>query len=136
MFRFPLFLAALLALALQAPAAESDPYEGLRADPVLTSGLRWIAVADRIRKNCPDISARTFRALGYINSLMSHARDLGYDRSTIRAFVDDNAEQDRVKSEAMAYLVQQGVEPDDQQSYCTVGQSEIARRSQIGVLLR
>lgn len=128
--------ALVLAVMLTATPVLSADFQPLRDDPEISTGLRWIAAADAIRNNCPSIEERTWRALSTATGLLNRARTLGYSFSEAKAYVDDAAEQDRVKSEAMAYLLQAGAVDGNSESFCTVGRAEIARGSAIGVLIR
>lgn len=130
-----LFLSFALT-ALLASAASADSYDRLRADATVSNGLRWVSAAIQITESCPELSPRMLRGLGFLNSLRSHARGLGYDNATIKAYVDDPTEKARVDGEARAYLATQGVVPGNASSYCTVGKDHQSRRTQIGVLLR
>ena len=68
--------------------------------------------------------------------LRSKAHDLGYTDSEIRAYVDSDAEKDRMRARGEAYLATNGVTYDNPNSFCTLGQDEIKRNSAIGVYLR
>ncbi|MEX0311253.1 MAG: DUF5333 family protein, partial [Tateyamaria sp.] len=61
---------------------------------------------------------------------------LGYSDKEIRAYVDSDAEKDRMRAKGEAYLAQHGVSYDNPNSFCTLGQREIERNSAIGVYLR
>ena len=72
----PLLVAGLLAAA--PTQAQAEDWDALRNDPQISEGLIIFSIARRIHKRCPDISARRIRALGFINSLVGMAEDLGY----------------------------------------------------------
>jgi hypothetical protein len=129
-------LAVVLAAATTTPALAVN-FQPLRDDPTLAAGLRWIAAADMIRNECPELEEATWRSLGFARQLLNRAFDLGYSFGEARAYVDDPTEQARVKGEARAYLRQAGV-PDGASAaqWCAAGRTEMARSSQIGVLLR
>lgn len=132
----PLLVAGLLAAAPTPAPAQTEDWDALRNDPVISEGLINFAIARHIHNRCPDISARRLRAIGYINNLVSEAEALGYSRSEIRAYVNDEAEQDRVRALADARLEPRGASPTMMEGYCTVGREEIAAGSAIGQLLR
>ncbi|MGB7242159.1 MAG: DUF5333 domain-containing protein [Sulfitobacter sp.] len=121
-------------LALMALPVLAKP--ALRDVAVIDNGLLAVGVADRIRKNCPDISARMFKALRYVRSLEAQARAMGYSKDEIRAYTDSNAEKARMKARGAAYFKANGVIEGDAQTYCTLGRAEIEKSSQIGALLR
>ena len=126
---------ALLALLMTGPA-RADDWDALRADPVISEGLIQFALARHIHNRCDEISARRIRALAYINALISQAEDLGYSRDEIRAYVNSEAEQDRVRALADERLAARGASPTQMAGYCTVGREEIAADSEVGQLLR
>ncbi|KIN69246.1 hypothetical protein Z948_2985 [Sulfitobacter donghicola DSW-25 = KCTC 12864 = JCM 14565] len=95
-----------------------------------------VAVADKIRKECPDISARVVKALTLYRSVRSKARALGYSDEEIEAYGDSDQEKARMRAKGEAYLRANGVVASDPQSYCAVGRKEIQKASRIGSLLR
>jgi len=99
-------------------------------------GLIVAGMAYEVSQKCDGISARLFRGLSFLNSLKKHARDLGYSDAEIDAYVEDNTEKTRLESIARARLASLGVVADQPQSYCLVGQAEIAAGTAIGQLLR
>ena len=125
---------ALMSTVLLTGAAAAKP--PLRDVPQIDDALLDLGLADRIRKECPDISARMFRALSYLNNLQSTARDLGYSEAEIDAYRKSDAEKARMKARGAAYLKANGVDTSDPQSYCALGRAEIQKSSRIGSLLR
>ncbi|WP_298912798.1 DUF5333 domain-containing protein [uncultured Roseobacter sp.] len=113
-------------------AAANPP---LREVKSIDDGLFAIGLADQIRKNCPVISARIFRALGALQDLNAQAEALGYTKKEIDAHVDSDVEKDRLRARAADYMAAQGLKVDEA-GYCALGKAEIARNSTIGVLLR
>ncbi|WP_051588275.1 DUF5333 domain-containing protein [Actibacterium mucosum] len=123
--------AGFLAIGIANPLAA-----GLRDESDINNGLILIEAGYQIQKHCDSISPRLIKAYRYGRSLERLARDRGYSEREIRAFVEDKGEKERVNSAANAYLLSKGLDPASPQSYCTVGQYEIDRNSQIGVLLK
>ncbi|GAA0288879.1 DUF5333 domain-containing protein [Rhodovulum strictum] len=115
-------------------AAEARP--PLREHAEVNRGLTVIAIADMIRKNCDSIEPRMVRAYGYMRELKRVASAAGYSDREIDTYVSDKAEKKRIEDSARAWLVARGVRPGEGASYCPVGRTEIARNSQVGVLLR
>ena len=76
------------------------------------------------------------RALMTLNRLENRARDLGYTKGEIDAYVNSKDEKARMRVLGERYVRQQGADPDDTASLCELGRQEIARGSAIGVLLR
>lgn len=95
-----------------------------------------VAVANKIRKECPDISARLIKAVTLYRSVRSKARSLGYTDEEIEAYGDSKQEKARMRAKGEAYLRTNGVVASDPQSYCAVGRKEIQKSSRIGSLLR
>ena len=129
------YLGAILAGAvLLTGAADAKP--PLRDVAEIDGALFDLGVADRIRKNCPTISARMLRAISYVHDLEQRARALGYTSEEIDAYTDSDAEKDRMKARAKVFFAQRGVDTSDPQSYCALGRAEIQKSSRIGSLLR
>lgn len=130
-----LFPALLLTLLVAQPV-RADQWDALRSDPTISEGLIAFAIARHIHNRCDTISARRLRAMGYINSLIGQATELGYTRDEIEDYVFNEAEQDRVRAIADERLAARGASPTQMEGYCVVGEEEIAANSQIGRLLR
>lgn len=95
-----------------------------------------LGIADRIRKNCPSIHARMFRAIKYVRNLEKEARALGYTQEEIDAYTDSDADKARLKAKAAVFFEARGVDTSDPESYCALGLEEIQKESRIGSLLR
>ncbi len=93
-------------------------------------------VGDEIRKNCPTISPRYFVVWQKLEALKQYAIRQGYERDEVKAFLKDPQEKARVRKMAADYMAARGVKPGDAQSYCRLGEEEIAKKSLIGQLLR
>jgi hypothetical protein len=115
---------AALAAALTPITAEAKP------------PLRDVAEIDNELYYCPSISGRRLKAISVMWGLRSKANKLGYSDSEIRAYVESDAEKDRMRSKGESYLSANGVSYDQPQTFCTLGQAEIKRNSAIGVYLR
>jgi hypothetical protein len=118
---------------LAAPAGAKPP---LRDVPAIDDALLDLGIADRIRKKCPTISARMLRAVNYVWDLKAQARALGYSEAEIEAYVDSDAEKDRMRSRGAAFFKAKGVDTSDPESYCALGRAEIQKSSRIGSLLK
>lgn len=108
----------------------------LREVAAIDDALFDLGLADRIRKNCPTISARMFKAIGYVRGIEKKARNMGYTQAEIDAYTDSDADKDRLRAKAAKYFAARGVDPSKPQSYCAVGLEEIQKSSRIGSLLR
>lgn len=135
--RPPLFagmaLAAAAATAFAPAAAAREP---LAAEAHVNQQLIAARVADRIRRECPSISANMLRAFAAAQALKAYAQRKGYSEAEIDGFLKDRSQRERIYAEAEAYMAARGVRPGDVQSYCALGQAEIEARSVAGSLIR
>ncbi|MFN0116365.1 MAG: DUF5333 domain-containing protein [Paracoccaceae bacterium] len=125
-----LALAATLSAGAALPAGALPP---LSENAYVVDRLLAGRVADRIRTDCPDISARVIRAWLELRSLKSWAVEQGYAPDEIDAFVKNRAAKDALKAKAEAYLAANGA--TDEAGVCALGREEIAKGSLIGLLL-
>ncbi|MEL7167394.1 MAG: DUF5333 domain-containing protein [Pseudomonadota bacterium] len=123
-----------MTLALVASTSFAKP--PLREVREIDGTILAVGIADEIRKNCPTISARMFRAITVVNGLKSRARDLGYTDAEIDAYRKSDVEKERLKTERLAYFAAAGVEAGAPETYCALGAAEIAKGGQVGALLR
>jgi len=108
----------------------------LAEDEHVTRSLLAAAVGDKIRRECPTISARVFTALQEASALRRYALSKGHSEGDIEAFLEDRAEEQRLRRLRDAYLAEHGAREGDAESYCRLGRDEIARNSLAGRLLR
>ncbi|WP_369933885.1 DUF5333 domain-containing protein [Ruegeria sp. A3M17] len=127
-------LLIVLSVLVIPAAVEAKP--PLREVKEIDDELYYIAIANEISDYCPSISGRRFKAIGVMWGLKSKANNLGYSDGEIRAYVESDAEKDRMRAKGEAYLTANGVSYDNPKSFCTLGQAEIERNSAIGVYLR
>lgn len=119
---------------LMAVQAQAKP--PLSEVAAIDDALFDLGLADRIRKNCPTISARMLKAIGYVRGIEKKARDMGYTQAEIDAYTDSDADKDRLRAKAAKFFAARGVDPSKPESYCAVGLEEIQKSSRIGSLLR
>ncbi|MFD1343821.1 DUF5333 domain-containing protein [Litorisediminicola beolgyonensis] len=122
-----------LSLALTGASAAAA---SLSDEADINRGLLAVGIADEVRKKCDSIEPRLIRAYSFLNDLKAQARAKGYSDDEIEAYVTSDAEKKRMRALGEAYLQKNGVDLKDASSYCTFGEEEIAKGSQIGVLLR
>ena len=108
----------------------------LQSVPVVEDGLFNVSVADKIRRECGDISGRYLKARAVLSDLYEIARGEGYTDEEIEAYVSSEEQKNRMRAKRDAYLVGQGVVKSNPASYCAAGRAEIDKSSQIGALLR
>lgn len=126
-------LAATLAAALAAaPAAAQATTQAqanalLRGDPEIWGSLTAMAIAREVGRRCPTIDERTMRGRMHVIGLYNRARGLGATRSQIMAFVDDEAEKARLRTEVTAWFAARGLrEGSPAEGFCALGRQEIA----------
>ncbi|WP_347139948.1 DUF5333 domain-containing protein [Paracoccus sp. SSK6] len=128
--------AALVALpcvvALAAPAAALPP---LSQERHINDSLVQARVADMLRRGCPTLDARLVRAFSEARKLKRYAKDQGYTDAQIDAFLDSKEERRRIYAEADRYMVANGVVNGQPDTFCRLGQQEIARKTIAGSLL-
>ena len=127
-------LALVLGFAVLAGTSAARP--ALQDDAVLTEGLINTAIAYEIGRKCDRLDARILRGINFLYGLKAHAESLGYSTSEIEAYVDDDAEKERLEAIARQRLRDLGGVPGEWESYCLVGEGQIAAGTQIGRLLR
>ena len=125
-----------LALCLGVPFGAAQAKPSIRDVPELYEPLFYIAVANEIRKTCPDISERRLKGINALWSLRNRANQLGYSDKEIEAFYESEAERARMAERGEAYLARFGERRDDPASLCAFGRAEIERNSAIGVYLK
>lgn len=108
----------------------------LRDQPEVRDGIIFVGMAYEISEQCDDIRARTFRGLGFLQSLKRRARELGYSDAEIDAYVSDRDEKRRLEAIAREQLSLLGVVADDPATYCSVGRAQMAANTRVGWLLR
>ena len=128
--------AGLLAALLSGAASAAVALPPLSENKFINGSLLSAGIGDEIRKNCPTISARIFRALLKARRLENYALSLGYSREEVKAFTNSKPDKARLERLRDAYLVAHGVTKGDSDSYCRLGYEEIEKNSLTGWLLR
>ncbi|WP_342071381.1 DUF5333 domain-containing protein [Yoonia algicola] len=131
-----LALGAVMAFATVMSAGNLSAQTALKDVPKVRDGIIFVGMAYEISEECDSIGARLFRGFGYLQSLRSHASSLGYSDEEIDAYINDDAEKDRLEGIARAQLASLGVVAGDPESYCAVGRAQIAANTRVGWLLR
>ncbi len=124
--------AAVLAMGLTGAAQAA----GLKDEAEIRNGLLVVGMAYEISEKCGEIDARTFRGITTLLNLKSRARELGYSGTEIDNYVDDKVEKTRLEVIARSQLVQLGVVPGEEATYCAVGRDQIGKGTGVGRLLR
>ena len=108
----------------------------LRDEATITEGLINVAIAYEIGERCESLSARRLAGINYLFALKAAAEGLGYTEAEIDAFIDDDAEKDRLEAIARQRLRDLGAVEGQWDTYCAVGQAQIAQNIVAGQLLR
>lgn len=124
------------ALLISTATARADPFETLRNDPEVQNGVLIVAIGDLIQDNCPNFEDRRARSIPFLMRLVNRAQSLGYSRADVEAYVDNQAEKDRVEARARQWMIQQGADLDTPASICAVARSEISGQTPVGRLIR
>ena len=127
----PVIAIALAALAAL-PAAARTPSDV----PEVVERLLVVGMADELRDECGDVSARMIRAVTYLRGTAQAALDAGFSRAEVEAYVEDDAEKARLQAIASDRLRALGAVPGDEASYCAVARAQIAEGTAVGYLLR
>lgn len=128
----------ILALCIGMVAGTGFAHERppLREVSEIDDSMLWVAIAHEISEECDEINPRILRGLNYLNSLRSKARSLGYTNEEIRAYHKSDEERERMRRRGEAFVIAQGLDPNNAEDLCTLGHTEIARNSMIGTFLR
>lgn len=132
--RFVVFAAAALGSGLAVLPAQA--LEPLDQEAYINERLVSARVADRIRRECPSISANMLKAFGEAQALKAYAQRKGYPDAQIDAFLDDRTQRQRIYAIAEEYMRKHGVRDGDANSFCALGYAEIDARSVTGSLIR
>lgn len=126
-------LALVLALVFATSAQARPPLAQVNE---ISEGLIAVGMALELSKKCPSVEARTLRGAFRLNGLRVRARELGYSKAEIDAYVGDKTEKARLERVARDRLAALGAEPGNVAGHCTVARQQIAARTAIGTLLK
>lgn len=108
----------------------------LAAEKDINAGLLTVAIADKIRRDCSEVSAKFWAARSYANQLKGMALKRGYTEAQIDAYINSDAEQDKMRARRNAYIKSKGASNKDAASLCRLGRDEIKNRSHVGSFLK
>ena len=129
-------LISAIALACIISAGAASAQTALKDVAHVRDGIIDVGMAYELSEHCDSIRARLFRGLGFLQSLKSHASELGFTDEEIDDYVNDRNEKKRLEAIARAKLVILGVVEGEEASYCAVGLAQIAANTRVGWLLR
>lgn len=130
-----LTLAATMTLA-SASQASTDPRPPLREVQEIDGPMLSVALAIEISDQCAAIAPRNLKGLLLLNRLNGRARDLGYSKEEIDAYVNSADEKQRMRARGETYVKSKGLDPEKTADLCSLGMAEIAQNSPIGALLK
>lgn len=125
----------VLSLTLAAFASTSA-HAGLKEERDITAGLLAIAIADKIRRSCDDVSGRLWVARSYLTGLKRIARERGYSEAEIDSHVNSSENKAEMRQMRNAYFKSKGASNLDHSSLCRLAREEIAAQTQAGKFLR
>lgn len=125
-----------LALALTAGAAAATELPPLREVQEIDRNMLWAGLAVEVSDECPTIEVRKLKGVSFLWGLKNKASSMGYTDDEIRAYVESDDEEARIRSLGEAYVRQAGFDPKTPEGLCAFGEAEIARGSIIGSFLR
>lgn len=108
----------------------------LAQERVITNGLIDTAIAYEIGRKCDSLEARIVQGINFLYALKAEAETLGYSSGEINAYIENEAEKDRLEGLARQRLASLGGVDGQWETYCTVGRAQMAQGTQIGRLLR
>lgn len=124
---------AIIAMTTPMSLAAKPP---LRDVPEIEEPLFAVALAKEVSDHCDSLGARLFKGIGELRRLRSHANDLGYADSEIRAYIESDVEKARMRAKGEELLSARGVSYQNPETFCAFGRAEIKKNSAIGALLR
>lgn len=127
---------AVLTASLTAGAFGAVAQSGLYNEEAINDKLLIVAVVDKINRGCDVLGVKFFKAQGYVNALKSEAKDLGYSRSEVNAYINDKANKAEMRKRRNAYFESKGASNLDPQSLCVLGKAEMQQQTEIGELLK
>lgn len=125
-----------MCIAVMGVAGSASAQNALKDVQYIRDGIIHLGMAYQIGESCDSLRARRLRGLGFLNSLRTHAVELGYSDAEIDAYVNDKAERRRLEGIARRELARLGANDADAASYCAVGRAQMAANTRIGWLLR
>lgn len=99
-------------------------------------GIIHVGMAYEISERCDSLRPRTFRGISFLNSLKNHATELGFSDDQIDAYVNDDAEKDRLEGIARQELARLGAVAGNDDTFCAVGRAQMDANTRVGWLLR
>ncbi|WP_460274576.1 DUF5333 domain-containing protein [Celeribacter sp. ULVN23_4] len=129
----PSLIAALTLTFGAASAAELKP---LREVKEIDQNMLWAALAVEVSDECPTIEVKKIKGLSFLWGLKNKASSMGYSDDEIRAYVESDKEEARIRKLGEEVIRHAGFDPKTEQGLCGFGEAEIAKGSIVGSFLR
>jgi Family of unknown function (DUF5333) len=126
---------AALACACLAGAVQAEGKVPLTENAHIRDSLVAGRVADVLRTECSSLHARMLLVLQKLDDLKEYAIAEGYTEEEVKAFLKNKEQKNAMKALAAEYLAKAGAVTGDEDSYCRVGEDEIAKNTLAGSLL-
>ena len=125
-----------LIVGVSVGAGATSAVGDLSGETTITDGLIDTAIAYEIGRKCDSLEARIVQGINFLYALRDEASALGYSEAEINAYIDNEAEKDRLEALARQKLRDLGGVDGQWETYCAVGRSQMSQGTQIGQLLR
>ena len=129
-------IAAMAVFAMTTANASATDYTTLREDKRMHGELLGASLAYLIAENCPTIKLRRLTMVGRALNLRSYATGLGYSSGEVDNYVTADAEKDRFRAIATPIMAKKGAVAGKPETYCAIGNKEIAGKTFVGTLLK
>ncbi|PZX15650.1 hypothetical protein LX82_00282 [Celeribacter halophilus] len=128
-----MLLSLCLGTSALAAAADLPP---LREVKEIDRNMLWAGLAVEVADECPTIDVKKLKGLSFLWGLKNKASEMGYSDDEIRAYVESDREEARIRRLGEDYVRQAGFDPTTAEGLCAFGEAEIKRGSVIGSFLR
>lgn len=129
-------LAFAFTAPLMAGAAAEAELPPLREVQEIDQNMLWAGLAVEVSDECSTIEVKKIKGISFLWGLKNKASAMGYTDDEIRAYVESDDEEARIRRLGEAYVRQAGFDPKTPEGLCAFGEAEIARGSVIGSFLR
>ena len=123
-------LAAILCLTTTPALAD------IRNEADIRERILVVGEAEALVKGCSRVKERRMVGIQFLMATARMAMAKGYSRAEIEAYVEDDAEKERLRAIARDRVAAKGAVRGDEASHCRLARAEMARGSDVGRLLR
>jgi hypothetical protein len=130
------YVTLAFAFALAAGAAAAAELPPLREVKEIDQNMLWAGLAVEVGDECPTIEVKKIKGLSFLWGLKNQASSMGYSDDEIRAYVESDKEEARIRHLGEDYVRRAGFDPKTPEGLCAFGEAEIAKGTRIGSFLR